>query len=73
MYNEEGNLAANKEHAAEMMSEHGYAPNPYCKHCNGFGKVHPVDRNGKTIWAESVMCGAPGCLSESFKNFKYGH
>ena len=56
----------NVESAKESMEVLGYAPNPYCKHCGGSGRVHPMLPNGKTDYSQSVMCHAEGCLWESY-------
>lgn len=56
----------NEESAQESMQMLGYAPNPHCEHCKGFGKVHPMNFKGQSDYSQSVMCQEKGCLSESY-------
>ena len=58
--------AANKDFAMGMMEKLGYAPNPLCEHCNGFGRVHPIGYDGNPRYGETVMCKAQGCLKDSY-------
>lgn len=58
-------LKINIDYADVMKKESGYAPNPECNKCGGFGKIHPVDMNGKVDYSQVILCDAPGCLQES--------
>lgn len=58
----------NKQMAAEMKERFGYAPNPLCTVCNGFGRIHPIGFNDKPDYTRTIACPAPGCLKESFEN-----
>lgn len=46
----------------EQKSRSGYAPNPHCKVCRGFGFVHPLLPNGKPDYSQVVLCRAEGCI-----------
>jgi len=48
----------------EQKAERGYAPNPYCAVCRGFGYVHPHLDNGKTDYSRVINCQAQGCLDD---------
>lgn len=56
----------NEESARESMLMLGYAPNPHCEACYGFGRIHPLKYDGKPDYSQSVMCQELGCLSESY-------
>lgn len=56
----------NEESARESKIMFGYAPDPHCTKCGGFGKVHSIGLDGRTDWAHIEMCNAPGCLLESY-------
>lgn len=58
----------NEQSAQAGMQMLGYAPNPHCEHCGGFGRVHPMKFDGKTDYGQSVMCLAKGCLRDSYNN-----
>lgn len=47
----------------------GYAPNPFCDACGGFGFVNPRFA-GKVEYGKQMNCRAPGCLDESFHHYK---
>jgi hypothetical protein len=68
MDNSHNEINLNIESAQESMAMLGYAPNPYCEHCKGFGKVYPMRYDGKPDYSQSVMCQAKGCLAESYRN-----
>jgi len=63
---DEIDIAQNVKVANESMRRCGYSANPRCEKCKGMGVVHPLDSEGKPIYAETVMCDAPGCLKDSF-------
>lgn len=48
----------------EQKAESGYAPNPYCAVCHGFGRVHPRLPSGKPDYSQVIPCQAEGCLEE---------
>lgn len=48
----------------EMKASAGYAPNPDCPVCRGFGFVHPLQENGKPDYSNIINCQAPGCLED---------
>jgi len=49
----------------EFEREHGYAPNPYCEKCRGFGRVYPR-KDGKVDYSTVATCMAEGCLADSY-------
>jgi len=54
------------------MEKYGYAPNPFCDKCNGYGLVHPLTSIGKPDYSQVTNCCAPGCLDESIRKYKAG-
>jgi len=46
----------------EWKAEFGYAPNPYCRVCHGFGSVHPLLDTGKPDYSQVIDCQAKGCI-----------
>lgn len=48
----------------------GYAPNPFCRVCHGFGFVHPREENGRIDYSNIVPCNQPNCLAESREHWK---
>lgn len=62
---EQWEIELNKELAGVYQVKNGYAPNPACNRCRGFGRIHPV-LFGKVDYTTTIMCDAPGCLKESF-------
>lgn len=46
----------------EQKAEWGYAPNPCCAVCHGFGNVHPLLDSGKPDFARVIPCQAEGCI-----------
>lgn len=55
---------------AEQKAEVGYAPNPYCKVCGGYGLVHPQTPEGKTDYANVINCQAKGCLADQKSTYQ---
>lgn len=47
----------------EQKVQFGYAPNPHCPVCHGFGSVHPLLETGKPDYAQVIDCQAEGCLA----------
>lgn len=58
--------------AQENMDAYGYAANPFCDKCGGYGRLHPADFNGYPDYSRIVLCKEPGCLAESFAKYKSG-
>jgi len=58
----------NKRYIAECQELQGYAPKLGCPKCGGFGWVHPGGYDGKRDYSRIVVCDAPHCLGESFRN-----
>lgn len=48
----------------EQKAKNGYAPNPYCAVCHGFGHVHPLLPNGKPDYSQTINCQAKGCIAD---------
>lgn len=46
----------------EQKAQVGYAPNPHCSVCGGFGSVHPLGDDGKPDYAQVIDCQAEGCI-----------
>jgi len=46
----------------EQKALYGYAPNPYCPVCHGFGFIHPLLLNGKPDYSQAIYCQAEGCI-----------
>ena len=55
----------------EMKARRGYAPNPNCPVCRGFGCVNPLLPSGKTDYSRTISCEADGCI-ESLKRIYQG-
>ncbi len=47
----------------------GYAPDPFCQICRGFGRLHPLGENGRPDYTKVILCPAPGCMAESKRKF----
>ncbi len=58
------------ERCEEEKSRCGYAPNPYCDVCGGFGFVHPRLHDGKPDYREVISCQADGCLVSQKRAFE---
>ena len=54
----------------EKRKINGYAPNPYCVKCHGFGRVYPRKENGQLDTSRTVPCTAPDCLADAIKVWK---
>lgn len=54
----------------EQRKRIGYAANPLCKVCRGFGRVYPLKENGTVDYSRTVICTAPDCLADSIKCWK---
>ncbi len=48
----------------------GYAANPYCKKCHGFGVLYPQDQYGQIDYTQTVRCSETGCLDDAFNTYK---
>ena len=59
-------IKQNKIFTTECQMSIGYAPNPGCELCKGFGRIHPRDYDGKVLWNKTILCPAKGCMEESF-------
>jgi DNA replication protein DnaC len=54
----------------EKRKINGYAPNPYCIKCHGFGRVYPWKENGQLDTSRTIPCTAPNCLADAIKVWK---
>lgn len=54
----------------ESKARNGYAPNPACPVCHGFGLVHPLLSDGKPNYAEIVSCSAKGCITDNWRTYQ---
>ena len=46
----------------EQKARNGYAPNPACAVCHGFGCVHPLLESDKVDYSRTISCEAKGCV-----------
>jgi len=53
----------------EKRKTNGYAANPLCQTCKGFGFVYPR-KNGMPDYTKRVPCTAKDCLADSIKCWK---
>lgn len=54
----------------EQKAKDGYAPNPSCSVCQGFGMVHPRLEDGKVDYSTLISCQAKGCLADQRKAYQ---
>lgn len=60
------------QEAASQLERYGFAPNPFCVVCHGYGLVHPRMKDNKVDYSQTIRCKAPGCLAESYEKYKSG-
>jgi len=58
--------------AQEQLEKIGYAANPFCDTCNGYGQLHPTGPSGYPDYSKTVTCKSPGCLADSVAKYKAG-
>lgn len=54
----------------EQKANYGYAPNPYCAVCHGFGFIHPLLPNGKPDYSQVIYCQAEGCIESQKRMYE---
>ena len=54
----------------ESRKSNGYAPNPFCQKCHGFGFVHPRDERGRVDFSKTIACPATDCLADAKQHWK---
>lgn len=54
----------------EQKEKYGYAPNPHCLVCHGYGFVHPLLESGKPDYAQTISCQAEGCIMDQKKIYQ---
>jgi len=55
-----------------MKTKLGYCPNPGCNVCHGTGYLHPLMDGGRTDYSKVMYCDSPGCMRDSFNQYKSG-
>lgn len=60
------------DNARESLEKLGYGPNPFCKVCGGYGKLHPLKANDELDYSQIVDCPERNCLGESFQQYQRG-
>lgn len=58
------------ESCEEQKAMFGYAPNPYCAVCYGFGYVHPLLPGGGPDYSQVINCQAEGCIESQKKIYE---
>lgn len=54
----------------DQKAKYGYAPNPYCPVCHGFGFVHPLLPDGKSDYSRVINCQAEGCIESQKRMYQ---
>jgi len=54
----------------EKRKVNGYAANPFCPKCHGFGFLYPRKENGQVDYTKKIPCTAPDCLADAIQHWK---
>jgi DNA replication protein DnaC len=54
----------------ERRLRRGYAANPHCTVCRGYGFVHPMKGKGQPDYSRFVTCTALDCLADSMQHYR---
>ena len=54
----------------ERRKTNGYAPNPFCQKCRGFGLIHPHKGDGKIDYSNLIACTEKDCLADARRIWK---